>query len=354
MKIVVDINHPAHVHYFKNFIWEMEKRGHNIMITASKKDVSYKLLQKYGFEFIELGSYGDSLIKKMINIPIMDYKMYKAVKDFNPDLFLGFGSIRNAHISRILRKPCINLDDSEPSPQEHLLYVPFSDVILTPSCFRKNFGKKHIRYNGYIELAYLHPNWFTPDPSVLEEVGLKLGDKYTVIRFVSWIASHDFGRKGIIDKISLVKELEQYESIFVSSEKKLDNHLEKYRLLISPEKIHNFIYYSNLFVCDGQTMTTEAALLGVPTIRCNSFVGPRDMGNFIELEHKYGLIFNFNNLNDAIAKSKELIVDNDLKSIWAKKRCALLKEKIDVTSFLVEFIESYPESFNNYNKYDKK
>jgi predicted glycosyltransferase len=25
MKIVVYINHPANVHYFKNFIWEMQK-----------------------------------------------------------------------------------------------------------------------------------------------------------------------------------------------------------------------------------------------------------------------------------------------------------------------------------------
>ena len=27
MRIVVDINHPAHVHYFKNFIWEMQKKA---------------------------------------------------------------------------------------------------------------------------------------------------------------------------------------------------------------------------------------------------------------------------------------------------------------------------------------
>jgi predicted glycosyltransferase len=43
-------------------------------------------------------------------------------------------------------------------------------------------------------------------------------------------------------------------------------------------------------------MTTEAAVLGTPAIRCNSFVGKRDMGNFIELEKKYGLIFNFDSV----------------------------------------------------------
>ena len=44
MKIVVDINHPGHVHFFKNFIWEMEKRGHKILITVKEKDVTLKLL----------------------------------------------------------------------------------------------------------------------------------------------------------------------------------------------------------------------------------------------------------------------------------------------------------------------
>ncbi len=40
MRILVDIGHPAHVHFFKNFIWEMEKRGHEFIVTARDKDVA--------------------------------------------------------------------------------------------------------------------------------------------------------------------------------------------------------------------------------------------------------------------------------------------------------------------------
>jgi predicted glycosyltransferase len=109
MKIVVDINHPAHVHYFKNFIREMQKRGHEILITASEKEISYRLLDAYGFSYIKLGNYGKSILEKIVNLPLLDFRMYKAVKRFNPDLFLGFGSIRAAHVSRILKKPCIEI-----------------------------------------------------------------------------------------------------------------------------------------------------------------------------------------------------------------------------------------------------
>lgn len=344
MKIIIDINHPAHVHYFKNFIWEMTERGHQILVTASEKDVSYKLLDAYKIFYIKLGNYGKSIYEKLVNIPILDYKMYMAVKNFNPDLFIGFGSIRAAHISTILRKPCINLDDSEPSPQEHLLYVPFSNVVITPTSFRKNFGRKHIRCNGYIELTYLHPNWFRPDPSVFEMMGIGKSEKYTLIRFVSWGATHDIGQHGIRDKITLIKELEEYGPVFISSEKELSGYMEKFRLSINPEKLHSLLNYANLFICDGQTMTTEAALLGVPAIRCNSFVGKNDMGNFIELENKYGLIFNYRNMDDALIKTRELSTIKNLKKIWLKKRDILLKDKIDVTAFLVDFVEKYPKN----------
>jgi len=344
MKIVVDINHPKDILFFKNFIWQMEKKGHIIQITASKKDVSYTLLRNYGFKFISLGSYGVSLFDKLINIFNLDYKMLLAIKNFHPDMFLGFGSIRAAHISFLLRKPCINLDDSEPSPQEHLLYVPFSKYILTPMSFKKNLGKKQIRFNGYIELAYLHPNYFKPNPTVLDQLGLKVGERYSVVRFVSWSASHDIGRYGINnnEKEILIKKLEKYGPVFISSEKTINSFLDKYRLKIRPDYLHDLLYYSSLFVGDGQTMATEAALLGVPAIRCNSFVGENDMSNFIDLEKKYGLMYNFADFNQVINKIDYLFSQSNLKNQWLKKRDKLLRDKIDVTQYLINFIEKYP------------
>ena len=345
MRIVVDINHPAHVHYFKNFIWEMEKRGHAILITASEKDISYRLLDAYGFSYVKLGNYGNSILKKIVNLPLLDFRMYQAVKKFNPDLFLGFGSIRAAHVATVLKKYCINLDDSEPSPLEHLLYVPFTDVILTPHTFRKSFGKKQIHFKGYIELAYLHPNYFSPDPEVLKKFGEDISSKYVIMRFVAWHAFHDIGKRGfsLEEKITLVKEIEKSASIYISSEMPLPKQLEKYRLKSSPEHIHHLLYYSQMLVGDSQTMTTEAALLGTPVVRCNSFVGKNDMGNFLELEKKYGLIFNYYEPEDAIAKAVELIHQPNVKQIWMKKRENFMRDNIDVTTFLMKFIEGYPD-----------
>jgi predicted glycosyltransferase len=319
----------------------MEKKGHEVLITASEKDITYKLLDNYGFNYIKLGSYGNSLIEKLINIPLLDLKMYNAIKNFKPDIFLGFGSIRAAHVSYFLHKKCILFEDTEHSSEQIRLYLPFVNAVCTPSCFNKDLGKKQVRYNGYTELAHLHPNYFTPDPAVLEELGLSKDDKFIILRFVSWKASHDVGQHGIKNKIELVEELEKYGRVLITSEGQLDKELEKYKIKVSPEKMHDLLYYASLYLGEGATMATESAILGTPSIYVSSLVGT--MGNFIELEEKYGLIFNYDNPDKVISKAVEVIKNPNLKNEWRKKRMKLLDDKIDVTAFMVKFIEKYQE-----------
>jgi len=343
MKIVVDMNHPGHVHFFKNFIWEMKKRGHKVLITAGQKDVAFKLLKNYDLDFVSLGGYGDTIIKKTLNIPVLTWRMYQAVKDFKPDLFVGIGSFRSAHISFLLGKKCLIFDDSEPALITQLMYLPFATKVLTPTCFRKKLGPKQVKYNGYHEIAYLHPDYFKSEKSIWKDLDLKPKSAYFVMRFVSWKAGHDIGRKGLTEqeKIKLVKLLSRYGKVLISSEAELPKKLEPYRFKIPVEKMHNTLYHATLFVGDSQTMATEAALLGTPTVRYNSFAGPDDMGNFIELEKDYGLMFSFNDFKQAFNKTKELLGMKELKEKWQKKRLKLFSDKIDVTAMMVKMVENY-------------
>lgn len=341
MNIVVDINHPAHVHFFKHFIWEMEKRGHNIKITVSEKDIAIKLLEAYNIPHENLGSYGGSLASKVINLPWLDMKMFKAVRSFNPDIFLGIQSIRAAHVAFLLRKPFLAFTDSEPVPEQLLLFKPFASKIITPHCFRKNLGNKHVRYTGYHELAYLHPKYFKPDPTILEKLNNSARKKICVMRFVSWNATHDFGRKGILERLRFVKELSEYAQVIISAESSVEKELEEFLMPLPPQDMHNLLYYADLFVGDSQTMTTEAAVLGTPAIRTNSFVGDNDMGNFIELQSKYGLIFNYNKEDEALKEALNLLAKPNLKEEWLSKRKKMLSNMIDVNEYMIKLVESY-------------
>jgi len=207
MRIVVDINHPAHVHCFRNFIREMELKGHEVLITATKKDVSLKLLDNLRYRYVNLGSYGDSLAQKLINLPVIDVRMYRAVKKFNPDLFIGLGSIRAAHVAYAMHKKSIIIDDTEISREQMMLFMPFVDTVCTPSNFKLDLGKKQIRFNAYKELAYLHPDYFKPDPGVLDLLGIGKDERFILVRFITWGASHDVGHHGIADRLAFVREL---------------------------------------------------------------------------------------------------------------------------------------------------
>jgi predicted glycosyltransferase len=132
MKIVVDIGHPSQVHFFKNFITEMQKAGHQVFITVSEKDIAVALLQYLGFEYINLGTYGKSLLQKIMNVFAMDIKMLNAVRDIKPDIFLGFGSVRAAHAAWLLRKPCINFDGDN-------FTFPFYKWFATTICLFSGF-----------------------------------------------------------------------------------------------------------------------------------------------------------------------------------------------------------------------
>ena len=343
MRVVVDINHPADVHFFKNFIREMEKAGAYILITASRKEISYRLLDNYGFQYEKLGSYGKSLAEKMINIPLLDIRMFLVVKKFSPDIFVGFGSIRAAHVAKVLGKPCINFEDTDHATWEHRLYVPFADVVITPLCFRKDFGKKQVKIDTYKELFYLHPDYFRPDTSVLADAGIKPDERFIVLRFVAWDAQHDLGQNGLQNREEIVEQLEKYGKVFITSEVALPESLKKYQITIPLEKLHDLLYFATLYFGEGSTTAAEAAMMGTPAIYVSSLAG--SLGYVSDLEQKYGLLYNFRDQEPALAKAVELLKNPQVKEEWMQKRDAFLKDKLNATRFLIWFVETYPQSF---------
>jgi len=337
LKVLIDIGHPGHVHFFKNSIWELEKKGHEVLVTAREKEVTIDLLKAYGIKYQVLTSMKKGKMNLFLEWIIRDYKLLQIAKEFNPDLLTGILNPSVAHVAWLLNKKSIIFNDTEHAILAQKLTYPFCSIICTPSCYQKNEGKKQLSYSGYHELAYLHPSYFTPSPEVLKDLAVEIGEPFTILRFVSWGAHHDVGQHGIENKLALVQELEKFGKVFITSEGPLEREFDRYRLRISPEKIHHLLYYATLYVGEGATMAVESAILGTPSIYISTLAGT--MGNFSELEKKYGLIFNYSDSEAALTKIIELFNDPELKKTWSLKRAALLKDKIDVTAFMTSFVE---------------
>lgn len=342
MRIIVDIGHPGHVHFFKNFIWEMQKRKHKVLITSSDKDVAIDLLKSYGFDFI-FTSKRYSGVKLGYELLKRDLQMAKIAKKFKPDIITGINNTIAAHVSKVTRAKSIIFTDTEHAKLANMITFPFSDVICTPSCYRGHIGEKQFCYEGYHELAYLHPRYFTPNPDILQELGFTTDDRIIIMRFVSWEATHDLGHHGLTleDKRKAVHEFEKYGHVLISSEKPLPADLEKYKISISPEKMHDLLYYATLLYGESATMASECAVLGTHAIFCD-YAG---RGYTDEEELKYDLVYNFKDERtmavSSLNKAIELLENPNLKINGKKKREVLLKDKIDVTSFMTRFVEQY-------------
>lgn len=354
MNILIDINHPAHVHYYRNLALELQRKGHKVVWSVKDITVAKRLLDFYGFEYYLLPKKKDNLQGKILGQINYIRQVLKICKKEKIEIALGT-SATIAHVSKISSVKSILFDDDDDEVQPFITkYVnPFADALLSPEALKgKRKRKDTIYYPGYHELAYLHPNRFTPDENIFKEVGIEKGEKFFIMRFNSFLAHHDVGIKGLSlnQKLQLIDLLKPYGRVFITTEREIESELKQYQLKVSPEKIHSLMAFATMFLGDSQTMTSEAAVLGVPSLRCNSFAGR--ISYLEEEEHKYGLTFAFKpeNFSDLLVKLKELLTIDNLKEEFQVQRKKMLAEKIDVTKFWTWFIGNYPESPNLINQ----
>lgn len=345
MKILFDIGHPAHVHFLRNVYYNLIKNGNKVYVTVKEIPSAIQLLDLYHIPYFQEGEKHDSLVMKAMDQMFYNAKLWWFAVQHKIDI--GVRGITLAQVSRFSKMISILPDDDDDAVEP--LYTkyahPFADVILTPDSIKRK-APQTIYYPGTHELAYLHPKYFQPDPSVLSELGMKSEDKFFVVRFNAFKAHHDVGVKGlsIEGKRRLIKTLSQYGKVFITTERNIDEEFLPYQLKISQEKVHSLMYYATMFIGDSQTMTSEAAILGTPAVKCNSFAGRLAVPN--ELEERYGLCFAFlpEEEEKFHAKIEELLAMPNLKKEWTKRREKFLADKIDVTAFLTWFIENYPQS----------
>lgn len=342
MKVLVDMGHPTDVNLFRNVIWDLESKGHLVRIAARNKENVTAVLDGYNFEY-DLGIHYRHLYAKAYGVIVNDIWLYRITKKFNPDIFISSGSPYSAQVSKIFRKPHIAFTNTERANLAIRLMLPFTDVVCTPSCFKRDLGPKQVRFNGYYELAYLHPNYFKPNPAVLEKLNLDKDDRYILLRFSSLTSHHDIGVKGFDFKtreemMEFINKIEDYGQVFLTSEIPLTKELERYRINVPIKDFHNFVFFATMYIGEGAKTASEAAVLGVPSI----YVSTTRRGYLDELEERYGLAYTIKNREQAFEKAVELLEDGNVKNKWQRKRERMLSEKIDTTKFMVEFIENYP------------
>jgi uncharacterized protein len=342
-RILVDIGHPAHVHLFRNAINIWQSHGHDVAITTRNKDVAVDLLKSYGLPYEIVSKARKGVLGLAYELVEHDFGVLKAAIRHRSQILLGT-SVAITHVAPFVgaKSVVFNEDDASVAKAFVRLAYPFAHKIVTPITLTENHGKKHITYDGYQKLAYLHPKYFSPDPAILDKLGLSKDERFFLLRFVSQQAAHDRGEFGMGTELQLriIEILQKHGKVFITSELPLTQEFESFRIPIHPSEMHNVLAFADIFIGDSQSMTVEAAILGVPSLRINSFADRCSI--LIELQNKYQLTYGFfpYQKEEIINMLSKWLTDVNLKEKWQVKRKKLLEDKIDVTDWMVGFIES--------------
>lgn len=347
MRYLFDLQHPAHLHFFRNLILELKKLGHEVLITGRDKDILVELAQCYQIPIVVFGKARPGVLRLATELIYRQSRLWGLISSFKPDVMMAIAGTFISSLGWLRRIPTYVFYDTEHATISNLLAYPFCRCVYVPRCYRGQIRWRHQRYPGYHELAYLHPNYFSADPGVLAEAGLRPGQRFALVRFVAWGAAHDIGLKGLTDanKRRLVTELSRYGRVLISSEAQLPEDLEPYRLQLPVHRMHHLLAHASLIFGESATMCSEGAVLGVPGV----YIDPVGRGYTDEQERDYGLVYNFDAAGQdlAIQKGVELFSSLD-DTPWKDARRRLLADKIDVTQMLLKIALERP--FNAPNK----
>lgn len=343
LTILVELGHPAHVHFFRHPIQLWREQGHRVLIVTRDKEITHALLEEIGLEYLPLSKQKMQVWSQAIELLGRWIKIFLLIKRQKVDIAISISGISTALPAKLAGIVSITDTDTEDAGLTNRIAFPFSDVVLTPTTFlRQSEVKNIVTYNSFHELAYLHPNRFTPDKRYLQEFQFEENEKFLFIRLVKWKAVHDIHESGIseehLKEIIRLFTRKQYK-VAVSSERPISSEFDPYLIKGNFSHIFHVMAFSSGYIGESPTMAVETAILGRPAVLINSRV--RHLGNMIELQEKYNLLYNFERYEAALSFIHQEFFSQELQRKVTEGRKRLLEDKIDISAWIAEFLVNY-------------
>jgi hypothetical protein len=272
-KIWIDLDNSPHVPFFKPIMEELSKKGYTVVLTARDCSQTCGLADRNGLRYERIGRhFGKNITLKVLGLLVRALQLMPFALKQKPALALSHGSRSQLVLSRLLGIPSVLIFDYEFVQVVKPTWMILPEVVPAEAI---EFDQDRIfKYPGIKEDVYVPT--FSPDPSILEELGINGKDLIITIRppateahyfkkesEVLFNATIDhFGRMDGVRMILIPRNMNQKISIG----EKWPELISKGRIIIPDHVIDglNLIWYSDFVVSGGGTMNREAAALGVP------------------------------------------------------------------------------------------
>jgi len=336
MRVLFDICHPAQVHLFKNLIWRLERECSDVLVVAREKDVALPLMDALGIRYQTISRQGAGLWGLGRELAVRNARLLRIARRFRPHLMIAETGVSIGPVGKLLGIPRLVFEECEIAKLQRTLGLPLASRICTGFGYLGDHGKRHVRFAGFRPLAYLAPDYFTPDPEVLRQAGVDPAAPFFFVRLVSWQALHDNGLHGATRRhlSEIIKRLSPLGRVLITSEAELPEEFRQYENPVPIERLHHLLAFARLCIAEGGTVTTESAVLGTPTI-CYF---PVRLG-YLEALQQHGLIHRIASPGEAADEALTLLRNANLASTWQSRRAQMLERSEDVLQFMHRMVQ---------------
>lgn len=331
VRILVDVCHPAHVHFFRHPIALWRAAGHEVLVTSRLKEVATELLDAIGVAHRTISAQRVGLLGMLSELCVRDWRLYRVAREFRPQVLTAIGGTFAAHAAALARRPSVIFYDTENARLQNAITYPLATRVIVPGCYRGWLPRgRHERYAGYHELSYLHPARFQASRALALAAGLDPSRPNYLLRLVSWNANHDVGEQRLeLDLVrAIVARLKQHGHVLISSESALPADLAGERYRGPPADLHHLMAHCAGYFGESATMASECAVLGVPAV----YAARTGRGYTDEQQARYDLVLNVHELQSPpLHAALDWLLARSAREN-AEARAHLLRDCIDVAA----------------------
>jgi predicted glycosyltransferase len=273
MKIWFDLSNSPHINLFHDLIKDLEKSGHEVIITCRPLANTIDLLEQKKMKYKIVGDhYGKKFYKKIFGYPVRVVQLWKYLKKLKPDLAVSQSSFHSPVVARLLRIPSIYTNDNEHAMGNIPAFI-FATKIFIPEnlsikkVIKQGAAKRKVtQYPGVKEGIYL----WRLEKEIYEKRKNKGSEIKIYVRPEPLTAQYYKAGINFLDE-ALVKLQNKYSVTVLPRDRTQMAHYKqsKFSSINVPEKPLHFMEIAvdcSLFIGAGGSMTRELAILSIPTI----------------------------------------------------------------------------------------
>jgi predicted glycosyltransferase len=274
-RVWIDLTNSPHVLFFRPILRRLSDAGVESVVTARDFAQTLGLLQRYGIPHTVIGRHGGaSVLGKGTGLLRRSGSLARFGRGRGITQAVSHGSNDLAVAARLLRLHSTVLHDYEGAAGMHRINFRLADKVMTPDVIPYSalagYGldeRRYRPYHGLKEQVALAD--FSPDDSVLEELGLDRERPIVVLRPPATMSLYHRGIENTVfdDVLQRLLDSDAQVVLLPRTEEQAASFAAVTGVIIPARPVDgpSLVWVADAMISAGGTMNREAAVLGVPT-----------------------------------------------------------------------------------------